>query len=158
VGLDIDSVGQLQIIAWDERRRRAVAAGRRNSARGPAGPPGHVSREAGNRVEGEGVARHKQSSALLVAQAVPTIGSKRSTTRRGGWAMSSACELSGFWTAVTVRPAACRRVMTGDQGEPSAYAPSTRTMLRTSPLVDAFIETDNKQRAPFARASFPSSQ
>jgi hypothetical protein len=35
-------------------------------------------------------------------------------------ATSSASELSGFWTAVTVRPAACRRMMTADQDEPSA--------------------------------------
>src|SRR6267143_380467 len=48
-------------------------------------------------------------------------------------ATSSATEVRGFCTDVTCIPAACRRSMTSDQDEPSAYAPCTSTTLCTPP-------------------------
>src|ERR1700733_15907216 len=44
-------------------------------------------------------------------------------------ATSSASDISGFCTAVAVTPAPCRRLITSDQEEPSAYAPWTSTTL-----------------------------
>ncbi|MNY37386.1 hypothetical protein D3C86_1719470 [compost metagenome] len=44
-------------------------------------------------------------------------------------ATSSATEVSGFCTAVTCRPAACKRVITSAQLEPSAQEPCTSTTL-----------------------------
>src|SRR6202007_79553 len=49
---------------------------------------------------------------------------------RSADATASGSVVSGFWTAVTLRPAACNRAITSDQQEPSANSPCTRTTLR----------------------------
>jgi len=64
--------------------------------------------------------------------ATSTVGPSCSASARRVAATDSASEVSGFCTAVTCRPAACRRGMTSAQLDPSAHAPCTSTTLRAS--------------------------
>src|SRR6202171_2333867 len=64
--------------------------------------------------------------------ATSTVGPSCSARARRVAATESSSEVSGFCTAVTLRPAACRYGMTAAQLEPSAHAPCTSTTLRAS--------------------------
>src|SRR5882672_2517959 len=64
--------------------------------------------------------------------ATSTVGPSCSANARRVAATESASDVSGFCTAVTCKPAACRREMTSAQLEPSAHAPCTSTTLRAS--------------------------
>src|SRR5216684_7313757 len=64
--------------------------------------------------------------------ATSTVGPSCSAKARRVAATESSSEVSGFCTAVTLRPAACRYGMTAAQLEPSAHAPCTSTTLRAS--------------------------
>src|SRR5271163_2411210 len=59
-----------------------------------------------------------------------TVGPSCRASTRCAEATASGSVVRGFWTEVTLRPAACRRGMTSDQLDPSANNPCTRTTLR----------------------------
>src|SRR6266480_7953742 len=61
------------------------------------------------------------------------LGPSCSARARRVAATSSATEVREFCTDVTCIPAACRRSMTSNHDEPSAYAPCTSTTLCTPP-------------------------
>ena len=64
--------------------------------------------------------------------ATSTVGPSCNANARRVAATESCSEVSGFCTAVTFSPAACRYGMTPAQLEPSAQAPCTSTTLRAT--------------------------
>src|SRR5882672_3681160 len=86
--------------------------------------------------------------------ATSTVGPSCSANARRVAATESASDVSGFCTAVTCKPAACRREMTSAQLEPSAHAPCTSTTLRAStglaPCADACAESSVADSTPMA--------
>src|SRR5438874_2039313 len=59
-----------------------------------------------------------------------TVGPSCRASTRSAEATASGSVVSGFCTAVTLRPAACKRAITSDQDDPSANNPCTRTTFR----------------------------
>src|SRR5882757_2221311 len=59
-----------------------------------------------------------------------TVGPFCRVSTRWTEATASGSVVSGFCTAVALSPAACNRVITSDQHEPSANSPWTSTTLR----------------------------
>src|SRR5882672_9168595 len=61
--------------------------------------------------------------------ATSTVGPSCNASARRVAATESSSDVSGFCTAVTFKPAACRYGITSAQLEPSAHAPCTSTTL-----------------------------
>src|SRR3984885_11698347 len=59
-----------------------------------------------------------------------TVGPSWRASTRWAEATASGSVVRGFCTAVALSPAACNRVITSDQHDPSAKSPCTRTTLR----------------------------
>src|ERR1700751_5356589 len=59
-----------------------------------------------------------------------TVGPSCRASTRSADATASGSVVSGFCTAVALRPAACNRAITSDQLDPSANSPCTRTTFR----------------------------
>src|SRR6202044_2408492 len=59
-----------------------------------------------------------------------TVGPSWRASTRSAEATASGSVVRGFCTDVALSPAACNRVITSDQDDPSANSPCTRTTLR----------------------------